>query len=237
MRTRVPPPLCSTLEPDGTATNPRWWARGDWRLQRRILTDDVKPIWIATLAERLCIDLAERPDGRDVAIINLTLGAVAQITGGRYFDVPISRDEWIDLRKEVYGPYMGAFSNRTARHPISATRKPTSTQKVSPGSSCCVGRHRRRARSPPVSVPTDVDQPAASAQRRRGRRWRWRPTGRSGKMCSSGPGRPHIRACVRARPAQSWTRAGRGCRYRVGWALALLVRAIVGSAVRRDRGT
>ena len=113
LRTRVPPPLCSTLEPDGTATNPRWWARGDWRLQRRILTDDVKPIWIATLAERLCIDLAERPDGRDVAIINLTLGAVAQITGGRYFDVPISRDEWIDLRKEVYGPYMGAFSNRT----------------------------------------------------------------------------------------------------------------------------
>ncbi len=113
LRTRVPPQLCSTLDPDGPATNPRWWARGDWRLQRRILTDDVKPIWVATLAERLCMDLAERPDGRDAAIVNLTLGAVAQITGGRYFDVPISRDAWIALRKDVYGPYMGAFSNRT----------------------------------------------------------------------------------------------------------------------------
>ncbi len=112
MRTRVPPPLCWTLEPDGTATNPRWWARGDWRLERRILTDDVKPIWIATLAERLCLDLADRPESRAPAIVSLTLGAIAQVSGGRYFNIPITRDEWMALRKDVYELHMGAFSNR-----------------------------------------------------------------------------------------------------------------------------
>jgi hypothetical protein len=112
LRTRIPPELCSALEPNGVATNPRWWARGDWRLDRRILTEDVKPIWIATLAERLCLDLAQRPNGRDLPIMNLTLGAVAQVTGGRYFDVPLSGEEWMTLRAEVYGRYMGAFSNR-----------------------------------------------------------------------------------------------------------------------------
>jgi hypothetical protein len=112
LRTRVAPRLCSTLEPDGTATNPRWWARGEWRLDRRILTNDVKPIWIATLAERLCLDLADRAARPDAAIVTLALGAAAQVLGGRYFDVPMSKDEWMDLRKEVYDPYMGAFSNR-----------------------------------------------------------------------------------------------------------------------------
>ena len=111
LRTRVPPELCSVLEPDGSAANPRWWARGEWRLDRRILTEDVKPIWIATLAERLCFDLAHRKL-RDDAIVNLALGAVAQVTGGRYFDVPLSGEDWMALRASVYAPYIGAFSNR-----------------------------------------------------------------------------------------------------------------------------
>jgi hypothetical protein len=112
LRTRVPPELCSALEPDGTAANPRWWARGEWRLQRRILTGDVRPIWIATLAERLCSDLADRPEGRDTAIVNLALGAAAQVRGSGYFEIPMSSEEWMALRREIYAPYMGAFSNR-----------------------------------------------------------------------------------------------------------------------------
>jgi hypothetical protein len=113
LRTRYPPELCWALTPDGAATNPRWWARGQWRLQRRVLTDDVRSIWLATLAERLCLDLAERPDGRDQAIVSLTLGAIAQVLGSRYFDVPASRDDWLALRREVYEPYMGALNNLT----------------------------------------------------------------------------------------------------------------------------
>jgi hypothetical protein len=112
-RTRLPPRLCSAIYPDTTAPIPRWWARGDWRLQRRILTEDVKPIWTATLAERLCLDVAHRADPPDSTIVNLALGAVTQVVGNRYFDTPMSSDEWMQLRAEVYGPYMGAFNNRT----------------------------------------------------------------------------------------------------------------------------
>ena len=111
LRTRIPPELCWTLEPNGTATNPRWWARGDWRLQRRILTEDVKPVWLAHLAEHLCMNLAERPVGRDPAIVTHTLGTIARVTGRQYFDVPSASDEWMELRKEVYA--MGAFHNMT----------------------------------------------------------------------------------------------------------------------------
>jgi hypothetical protein len=113
LRTRYPPELCWALTPDGAATNPRWWARGQWRLQRRILTDDVRPIWLAIVAERLCLDLADRPDGRDQGIVSFTLGAIAQVLGSRYFDVPASRDDWLALRREVYEPCTGALNNLT----------------------------------------------------------------------------------------------------------------------------
>lgn len=113
LRTRYPPELCWALTPDGAATNPRWWARGQWRLQRRILTDDARQIWLAILAERLCMDQAEHPDGRDGAIVSLALGTIAQVLGSRYFDVPASRDEWLALRREVYEAYIGVFANLT----------------------------------------------------------------------------------------------------------------------------
>src|ERR1035441_6669057 len=64
-RTHIPPQLVWALLPNGDATSPRWWARGDWRLERRIFTDDVKPQWLARLAERLCLDLAGRPPRPD----------------------------------------------------------------------------------------------------------------------------------------------------------------------------
>jgi hypothetical protein len=111
LRTRYPPELCWALMPDGTATNPRWWARGEWRLQRRILTDDAKPIWLAILAERLCMDLADAPDGRNGAIVRLALGTIAQMMGSRYFEVPASRDEWLALRRQVYERHIGVFAN------------------------------------------------------------------------------------------------------------------------------
>jgi hypothetical protein len=113
LRTRYPPELCWALTPDGTATKPRWWARGQWRLQRRILSDDARPIWLAILAERLCMDLADRPDGRDGTIVSLALGTIAQVMASRSFDVPASRDEWLALRREVYESHMGIFGNLT----------------------------------------------------------------------------------------------------------------------------
>ena len=49
-RTKMPPELCWTLTPDAVAVTPRWWARGQWRLMRRIQTNDVMPIWYVMLA-------------------------------------------------------------------------------------------------------------------------------------------------------------------------------------------
>ena len=110
LRTRYPPELCWALAPDGTAVKPRWWARGTWRLQRRILTKDVHPIWTAILAERLCFDLAERPDNRGRAIVSLALGSVSQVVG-RSIELPTSGAEWVDLRTEVYEQHLGVFGN------------------------------------------------------------------------------------------------------------------------------
>jgi hypothetical protein len=112
-RAHIPPPLCWTIEPDGTATTPRWWALSEWRLGRRIRTEDASQIWLAHLAVWLTTDLAERPRGRDSAVITLALGTAARVLGPRVFDVPTTTDEWMRLRAAVYGPYQGALNNRT----------------------------------------------------------------------------------------------------------------------------
>jgi hypothetical protein len=112
LRTHVPPELCWTIEPDGKPTTPRWWARPDWRLERRIRTEDVSRIWHARLAEWLSIDLSRSPAGRDSAIITLALGSAALALGSQVFDVPRTEDDWVALHEQVYGPYQGALNNR-----------------------------------------------------------------------------------------------------------------------------
>jgi hypothetical protein len=112
-RTHIPPPLCWTVESDGTATTPRWWALSHWRLGRRIRSKDASQVWLAHLAVWLTMDLAERPRGRDSAIINLALGTAARVLGPRVFDVPTTREDWMQLRGAIYGPYQGALNNLT----------------------------------------------------------------------------------------------------------------------------
>jgi hypothetical protein len=110
-RSHVAPPLCWTVEPDGSATSPRWWALSDWRFGRRIRTEDTRRVWLAHLAEWLTADLARNPKGRSDEIVSLTLGTVARLLGPQAFDVPSTREEWLALRAAVYDPFMGAFSN------------------------------------------------------------------------------------------------------------------------------
>jgi hypothetical protein len=59
------------------------------------------------------MDLAERPHGRDSAVVTLALGTAARILGPRVFDVPTTREEWMQLRAAVYSPYQGALNNLT----------------------------------------------------------------------------------------------------------------------------
>ncbi|MGO9248347.1 MAG: hypothetical protein ACLP7W_07095 [Solirubrobacteraceae bacterium] len=113
-RTRMPPPLCWALNPDGSAAVPRWWARGHWRLLRRLRTEDATPIWFATLATRLCLDLANQTIPLDPEFATFVLGAAnLALGGGLSFDVPMSKAEWLHLYKEVYAPHHGALNNRT----------------------------------------------------------------------------------------------------------------------------
>jgi hypothetical protein len=117
-RTRMPPELCWTLRPDGVAVTPRWWARGQWRLMRRIQTDDVLPIWYATLATRLCHDLASQRGVPDPHLANLALAAAnAALWGRRTFELPDSKEDWMRIHQEVYAPHNGALSNRTGGTP------------------------------------------------------------------------------------------------------------------------
>jgi hypothetical protein len=113
-RTRMPPPLCWVLNPDGSAAVPRWWARGHWRLLRRIRTDDGTPIWFATIATRLCMDLASQAIRPDPEFSTFVLGtANLALGGGQSFDVPMSSEEWLHLYQEVYARHNGALNNRT----------------------------------------------------------------------------------------------------------------------------
>ncbi len=110
----MPPELCWTLTPDGVAVTPRWWARGQWRLMRRIQTDDVMPIWYATLATRLCHDLANQRGVPDPHLANLALAAAnAALSGRQTFVLPVSKEDWMRIYQEVYAPYNGALNNRT----------------------------------------------------------------------------------------------------------------------------
>jgi hypothetical protein len=113
-RTRMPPALCWALNPDGSAAVPRWWARGHWRLLRRLRTEDGTPIWFATLATRICMELANQAMPQDPEFATFVLGAAnLALGGGKSFDVPMSRDEWLRLYQEVYAPHNGALNNRT----------------------------------------------------------------------------------------------------------------------------
>jgi hypothetical protein len=112
-RTRTPPELCWTLTPDGMAVIPRWWARGQWRLLRRIQTEDVLPIWHATLATRLCHDLASQRGVPDPHLASLALAAAnAALPGRQAFEFPASKEDWMRIRQEVYAPHNGALNNR-----------------------------------------------------------------------------------------------------------------------------
>lgn len=112
LRTLSPPTLCSSIDANAATIKPRWWALGDWRLQRRIMTDDVRPIWFAALGERLCLELANRSSTAGNPLATLALACSAQVLGGQYFDVPLSSEAWLDLRHRIYAPYNGALNNR-----------------------------------------------------------------------------------------------------------------------------
>jgi hypothetical protein len=112
----MPPRLCSAINPDAVALNPGWWARGEWRLERRIITPDAASAALAVLTVHLCrhhADLTGRPNAELVAY---TIGSPT-ITNVGYLDTPHTPDQWMDLHTAIYSQYMGVLSNMTGTPP------------------------------------------------------------------------------------------------------------------------
>jgi hypothetical protein len=135
LRTRLPPRLCSAVDPDANLISPRWWARGDWRLQRRILTPDAKPIWLAVLTARLCHALSARDSVPSEAVTTLALGTVAQLLPEhRDFSLPLAPAEWSRLRTEVLNTHPAAThsldSPTRAQHTAETALKAAGTSAV-----------------------------------------------------------------------------------------------------------
>jgi hypothetical protein len=107
LRTRLAPRLCNVIAPDGTAAAPRWWASGEWRLQRRILTDDALPLWRGRLAERICSDLLarRRPATRELADVVHT--AVVALGLAEELALLPDRADWGAVRALVLDHHMG----------------------------------------------------------------------------------------------------------------------------------
>ncbi|MDO8184681.1 hypothetical protein Q5424_04950 [Conexibacter sp. JD483] len=117
LRTNLPPRLCCAIDADAAAISPRIWARGSWRLQRRVMTDDVVSIWSAALAERLCADLSQQTGSVDGQLAQLAVAAAARVIGPARTFAPTSSDEWLELRAGVVQAEGSVINNRAGATP------------------------------------------------------------------------------------------------------------------------
>jgi hypothetical protein len=63
---------------------------------------------------RLCRDIGNQTGAADPELAVLARGAAnLALGGGLTFELPMSKQDWLDLCREVYAPWNGALSNRT----------------------------------------------------------------------------------------------------------------------------
>lgn len=101
LRTRMPPALCSVIDPRAVALRPRVWALGEWRLARRIATPDVQRHWQSGLALMLLDEILLRFPPASERLQRLTLEAVARVLGPVAAYTPGGREQWEELRRLV----------------------------------------------------------------------------------------------------------------------------------------
>lgn len=100
LKSRQPPRLCSAIFPDGTAPAKRIWARGDWRLARRVIAPDSESAWLASAGIYVCNLIL------DHGLEDERLGPLAHELAARsigpiaaYF--PGSVQQWEELRRAL----------------------------------------------------------------------------------------------------------------------------------------
>ncbi len=101
LRTKGTPRFAWVLDADGGIVRPRIWARGSWRLARRIYTDAAESHWTIVLAAHLCRRMVEGTREERDALGAVSLETVGSVLGPRGIDLPGERAEWAMLAEQV----------------------------------------------------------------------------------------------------------------------------------------
>lgn len=101
LKTRDTPRFAWVLDPDGKAAKPRIWARGTWRLSRRIRTQEAVGHWSVVLANDLCRRMTEGGEDERELLAPAALEAVGRVLGPRAMHLPGPREEWQMLARQV----------------------------------------------------------------------------------------------------------------------------------------
>jgi hypothetical protein len=89
------------IDADGIAATPRVWARGTWRLSRRILTEDAVGNWTVTMAIFLAGEMADGDDWTREKLAKVALEATGRVLGPIAVYGQGSRDEWSDFKTQL----------------------------------------------------------------------------------------------------------------------------------------
>lgn len=89
------------LQPNGVAASPRIWARGSWRLSRRILSEDAVMGWSVVLAMFLAEQMTGEDDWTRSALSKVAMEAAARVLGPIALYPPGTREEWLELRRKL----------------------------------------------------------------------------------------------------------------------------------------
>ncbi|MBS1843665.1 MAG: hypothetical protein JST53_04530 [Actinobacteria bacterium] len=91
------------LDANGNAASPRIWARGTWRLSRRILTEDSVGNWTVTMAIFLASQMAEGDDWTREKLGKVALEATARVLGPIAVSGQGSPADWDGFKTDLAG--------------------------------------------------------------------------------------------------------------------------------------
>lgn len=109
LRTRMPPRLAMVIARDGAKVTPRWWAGGDWRLLRRIRTEDAVLPWRSRLVEQICLELIGRRRPAAPELVMLVRATMAQLGLEDEMTRLPDTSDWQDVRGLLLDNYPGVL--------------------------------------------------------------------------------------------------------------------------------
>jgi hypothetical protein len=98
---RSTPRFCFAIGEDAMASRPRVWARANWRLNRRILTEDSRQSWRAELALRTIESSQAGETSTHPALLELALELAASVLGPLGADPPSSASDWREVTERL----------------------------------------------------------------------------------------------------------------------------------------